>query len=58
MSSTLFCVAQSFLRPSFDDVVEDTRATSTGKSSTVASSDRRVNMQTMSTKIERSLGAW
>lgn len=58
MLSTFSGVAQSFLRPRLDFEVDETRATSTGMSSTVASRARVVKMQTMVTAAARSRGAW
>ncbi len=58
MLSTRFCVAHSFLTPCFEEVVEDTSATSTGRRSTVASREVSVNMQTMVTAADLSLGDW
>ena len=58
MLSTRFWVAQSFLRPSFEDVVEETKAISTGRRSTVASSAVKVKMHTIVTVADLSLGAW
>lgn len=56
MLSTASGVAQSFLRPSFEITVEETRATSTGRSSTVASRARTVKVQTAVTETTRSRG--
>jgi hypothetical protein len=58
MLSTFSGVAQSFLRPKLDFEVDETRATSTGISSTVASSASVVKMHTMVTAAARSRGFW
>ena len=47
MFSTRFGVAQSFLAPSDDEVVAETRAISTGSSRTVARRDVMLMMATM-----------
>jgi hypothetical protein len=58
MLSTFSGVAQSFLRPRLDREVDETRATSTGMSRTVASSASVVKMQTIVTDAARSRGCW
>lgn len=58
MSWTLSGVAQSFFWPRLDLDVDETRATSTGMRSTVASRARVVKMQTMVTDAARSRGCW
>lgn len=58
MESTLSWVAQSLRAPFFELTVEETRATSTGSSRTVASSALTVKMQTTVTDAARSRGFW
>lgn len=56
MLCTFSGVAQSFFAPSFEDVVELTRAISTGRRSTVASSEVRVMIVIVETNADLSRG--
>jgi len=58
MLSTLSGVAQSFFAPNFEDVVELTRAISTGRSKTVANKDVNVRIVMVETRADRSRGVW
>lgn len=58
MFSTDSGVAQSFFLPSFVEVVELTKAMSTGRSRTVARREVKVMMVIVDTSAERSRGVW
>jgi len=58
MLCTFSGVAQSFFAPSFEEVVELTRAISTGRRRTVASKDVRVIIVMVDIRADRSRGVW
>lgn len=58
MPCTFSGVAQSFLAPSFDDVVELIKAMSTGRRRTVANREVKVMIVMVETSADRSRGVW